>query len=68
MALKMAANTNHHTKGYRSTRPWQHPKGFKQAPYSAAVAQSFIDDGEIDNWHAYCELTGHPHPVGGAYA
>ena len=65
LRLERNARRNYLTKGDARTVPMQ--STFKQAKYSAAVAQRFVDDGEIDNFHAYCELTGHPHPEGGAY-
>lgn len=63
--LERQARRSYTTRGSAVCRPTQ--QKFSQAGYSAAVAQRFIDDGEVDNWRAYCELTGRPHPAGGPY-
>ena len=51
--LERAARRDHRTRGdFR----WPSTPTMRQARYSAAVAQRFLDDGERDNYLAYCAL------------
>ena len=51
--LERAARRSYLTRG--DIRP-QRPPSLRRPKYSAAVAQRFLDEGERDNYDAYCAL------------